>query len=240
VSARWAAVALTAAGAVVGVVAAVAVAPGYDATATVVVRANDAPAALPTVAGLATSDVVVQNVAAALDLSEARVRANLHASTVTHSALVRIRYHDRDAVRARRVDQQATAVLQAIAGPRLGNGVRVDVVDPAHATSSARPYARDAGLGALVGAAAGGILLLAARLRRRAALPKRRADPHDLLGRVRAALADREGEFPEERLLEWYALLGVLSAEADGGPLSPALERVARERFAPLLAPPKP
>jgi capsular polysaccharide biosynthesis protein len=228
-------VALTVAGAAAGIVVAALISPGYLATTTLVVRANGAPAALPTVAELATSDVVVHNVAAALHLPDARVRRHLHASSVGRSALVRLRYRDSSDVRARQVVQQAATVLQSVAAPRLGGGVRVDTIDPARTRRAGRAWARDALVGALVGLLAGLVLPFARRAPQRR--PERRIEAHDLLAQVRGALARREREFDEAQLLEWYALLGVLAAETEDGALAPPLERVARERFAPLLGP---
>jgi hypothetical protein len=165
------------------------------------------------------------------------VRDHLRASAVGRSALVRVRYRDTDELRAARVAQQAASVLQAVAAPRLGSRVVVEVVDPARATRASRPWAADLMLGALAGAAAAFVLPVVRRRAPAAPPAHGRADEHDLLARVRAALADREAEFAEEQLLEWYALLGVLSAETVDGRLAPPLERVARERFAPLLEP---
>jgi hypothetical protein len=91
-------------------------------------------------------------------------------------------------------------------------------------------------LGVLAGVAAA-VFLHGLRRRVPAPAPGSRADAHDVLAQIRATLAERESEFAEHELLEWYALLGVFSAEADGGRLPPGVERVARERFSPLLPP---
>ena len=146
------------AGCLVGVVVGLLESPPYRATTTLVVQRHGAPAAVPTVAALATSDAVVGNVASAMHLGPAAVRSHLHVSVVSRTALVRLQYDDASRLRAEQLAQQEASVLQAIVAARFGRNLTVAVVDPPRSVRLGRPVFGDALLGALVGAVLGLVL----------------------------------------------------------------------------------
>jgi hypothetical protein len=150
----------------------------YSSTSTVVVEVQGLPApgsmgptgadVATTVAALATSNTAVDNVAQAQHLSSSAVRDHLRASVVDRTALVRLRYSDRSRTRAEAVVHEAGTVLRALAVSQFAAGPRkltVAEVDPPRTRRDSRPVLRDALLGALIGAAAGFLVLLARRER---------------------------------------------------------------------------
>lgn len=170
-----------AAGALVGLVVGLVVAflqpVRYRAHASVVVapalkRTDPALATMTqTVAALARSDAVAQNVVLALHLNESpgALRGDLHAHAVRGSALVDISADQPSSVGAERTVQQAVVVLQRLAAARLSGVVPGQLVvwDAAGGTAHAlgRPFAAWCVGGASVGFLIAGLGLLAPRRR---------------------------------------------------------------------------
>jgi capsular polysaccharide biosynthesis protein len=249
------AAACVAIGCAAGVVIALVATPTYRAAATMVVEVQGLPASpstmvdakslVPTVAALATSDTVVQNVAAALRLPESRIRAHLRAKTLDGTALFRLSYDDRSRIEALRVDERAASVVTLLVVSRFSGGnlrLSTAVTDPPRTTKVGAPWLRDGLLGLLAGALVGGAVLAAAALRRREAAPEAVPEPEpepepELLPRVRAALAVKGAELDEAQLVRFETYLEELEAQAAIAPLSPQLERQAAGFFAPLLKP---
>jgi capsular polysaccharide biosynthesis protein len=245
-------------GCAAGVVLAIAMPARYHAEATMVAELSGLPAAptdvvdakplVATVAKLATSDTVVENVAGALDTSPTSVRAHLRASTVPGTALFRLSYEDRSKLQAARVVEQAAAVVSSLVTSRFAGSSRrltAAVTDPPRATRLDAPWRRDGLLGALAGALAGAGWFALSRRRVRPesalegdfpAVPATVGAPA-LLVEVRAALADKGAEFDEDQVLRWEAYLDELEGQAAGGPLPAHLEELAAGFFAPLLKP---
>lgn len=160
----------------------------YRATTTLVVQVHGVPAptaadAVPTIAALVASDLVVENVATALHLQATAVRSHLHGSVVRGTALVRIGYDDPAAVRAQQLAQEASSALQAVVAARFGSRLTVAVVDPPRSSRHGRPLLRDILLAVLAGTLAGsaGELALTLRRRRDPARSKPRAAPQPAL-----------------------------------------------------------
>jgi hypothetical protein len=130
---------------------------------------------LPTLAEIARSGVVAQNIARSAGVSTGRVRDHLHVRVVPKTALLELSYDAPTSVEAERVAQQAAVVFTSIVTARFGSGPRavgVTVIEPVHPTSGpGRPILRDALLGALAG---GGLAAFARSRRRR---PREDASP---------------------------------------------------------------
>lgn len=255
--------ALIAAGCVVigcaaGVVLATAMPSRYHAEATMVVELSGLPAAptdtvdakplVATVANLATSDTVVENVASAVGSPPSAIRSHLRASTVPGTALFRLGYEDSSKVQAARVVERAAAVVSSLVTSRFAGSSRrltAVVTDPPRTTRVAAPWRRNGLLGALAGVLAGsGWLALSRRRERTQSASEGEIPPvsaavaaPSLLEEVRAALAARGAEFDEAQVLRWEAYLDELEGQAAGGPLPGHLEEMAAGFFAPLLKP---
>jgi capsular polysaccharide biosynthesis protein len=228
----------------------------YRAQATMTVSVSGRPATpsdslqgrplVPTVATLATSEIVVQNVAATLGLSQKAVRSRLRSAVVPGTALLRLTYVDRSPVRAARIVEQASAVASSLVTAHFAAGSRrltLAVEDPAHSTRVGAPWLRDGLIGAFVGAVVGlGWFLVP---RRHQTTPETvlqsgiatETGPSHLLDDVRAALTARAAEFDERQVRRWESYLDELESQAVGGALPPHLEKVAAGFFAPLLKP---
>jgi capsular polysaccharide biosynthesis protein len=257
-SRAWIAAGCLATGCAAGVVLAIATPTRYHAEATMVAELSGLPAAptdtvdakplVATVAKLATSDTVVENVAGALGSSPSAVRSHLRASTVPGTALFRLSYEDRSKLQAARVVEQAAAVVSSLVTSRFAGSSRrltAVVTDPPRTTRLEAPWRRDGLLGALAGALVGaGWFALAWRRERPEsataagipAVPAAVAAP-TLLMEVRAALAVKGPEFDEAQVVKWEAYLDELEGQAAGGPLPAHLEELAAGFFAPLLKP---
>jgi hypothetical protein len=227
----------------------------YRAQATMVVSVSGRPATpsdsldgrplVPTVATLATSEIVVQNVAATLRLSEAAVRSRLQSAAVPGTARLRLSYDDRSRLRASRVVEQASAVASSLVTAHFASGSRrltLTVEDPGRTTRLAAKWLRDGLLGALGGAAVAlGSLLVPRRRGRAETVPQSaiaaETGPSHLLQDVRAALAARAAEFDDAQVRRWESYLDELESQAAGGALPLHLEEVAAGFFAPLLKP---
>ena len=233
-------------GCAAGVVIAFLSAPTYRSSTTLVVEVRglpakpstmvDAKSLVPTVAALATSDTVVENVAASLRLPAAEIRSHLHAKAMAGTALFRLWYDDSSLLRAARVAERAASVVTLLVVSRFSGGslqLGAAVTDPPRTTKLGAPWLRDGLLGLLAGACLGAAALLVPR---RGTTTAPAAEP-PLLERVRAALAVKGSEFDEAQLGRWEAYLDELEAQAAQGPLSPQLERQAAGFFAPLLKP---
>jgi capsular polysaccharide biosynthesis protein len=247
------------AGIVVGVVVSLVQSTPYRATTTVAVTVKGAPAAVPTVAELAKSDAVVDNVARATHLSADAVRAHLHVSVVPKTALIRLRFEDAARLRAEQIAQQEAIVLQAIVASRFGASTKVVVVDPARAEREGHPVLPDALWGALAGALLGLVLRSVKHAPRRERVPEPApaADARPLVaepaapapapsppppppprGRVaelREALDARRDGFSADQVAEWEAYLVAFEAQEVDGRLPPKLEGMVRDVFEPLL-----
>jgi capsular polysaccharide biosynthesis protein len=249
--------AATVAGCIVGGFFALAQSPGYRATTTVLVEAHGAPATLPTVAALATSDTVIGNVADAVHGDADSIRPHLRAQVVPGTALVRIEYDDADRARALLVAQQEATVLEAIVAARLGSATRASIADPARATRRGRPVARDVLLGGVLGLVLGLGGVVAVRRRPVVAAPppaEREPEPEPApveeppppppppvrrapgrVAELRALVAKRGAEFSADQVAEWNGYLEALAAQEVDGELPPNLDGLARDVFAPLL-----
>jgi hypothetical protein len=230
----------------------------YHAEATMVAELSGLPAAptdavdakplVATVAKLATSDTVVENVAGALGSSPSAVRSHLRASVVPGTALFRLSYEDGSKIQAARVVEQAAAVVSSLITTRFAGSSRrltAVVTDPPRTSRVEPPWRRNGLLGALAGALAGTGWLVLSRRRERPepaleseipAVAAPLAAPA-LLAQVRAALAVRGAEFDDAQVLKWEAYLDELEGQAAGGPLPGHLEELAAGFFAPLLKP---
>jgi hypothetical protein len=194
---------------------------------------------------VATSDIVIDNVAASLGVPAATVRSHLHAAPVAGTALFEVTYDDGSKLRASRVVAQAAAVLSSLVTSRFAGGSRrltAAVTDPPRTTRVGAPWARNGLLGALVGGLVGLAWLAASALRRTTEPTTVRAVENvvpapNLLADVRAALAFRGSEFDEAQVARWEAYLYELEAQAPNGHLPPHLEQRAAGFFAPLLKP---
>lgn len=166
---------LALAGCLIGGAIALSRSPPYRASTTLVVEVHGVPAApsakdaVPTIAALARSNVVVENVADAMKLEAAAVRSHLHASVVPGTALVRVGYDDPSDVRARQLAQEAASALQAVVGAHFGSRLTVSVADPLSSSRLGRPWLDGALIGALAGALLGVGLAAASELRGRPA-----------------------------------------------------------------------
>lgn len=176
--------AATVAGSLVGGTLALLEGPVYRAATTMLVEVHGAPAAVPTVAALATSDSVVENVSSEIHVSAGRLRHHLRVGVVSGTALIRIEYDDRDGVKAIQTVQQEATVLESIVAARLGGSTRVSVADPPRAFRLGRPVAGWTLSGGALGLAfaLAGSLLLKVRERPPASetsakQPPRRATP---------------------------------------------------------------
>lgn len=147
----------------------------YRATTTLVVQVHGAPAAIPTVAALATGDAVIGNVANATHVTAGTVRGHLQVSLVPGTALVRLAYDNASRVRAEQLVQEEATVLEAIVTARLGGAVRASVVDPARAKRLAHPVGRYALAGASIGLLLGAAGAAVAGMRLRPTLSGRPA-----------------------------------------------------------------
>ena len=133
----------------------------YRATTTLIVEVHGVPAsptakdAVPTIAALVVSDLVVENVAAAVHLDFFVVRSHLHGSVVPGTAIIRIGYDDASAVRAKQLAQEASSALQAVVAARFGSRLTVAVVDPLRSARLGRPWLRDLLLALLAATLAG-------------------------------------------------------------------------------------
>jgi hypothetical protein len=254
----WIAAGCVVTGCAAGVVLAIATPARYHAEASMVAELSGLPAAptdivdakplVATVAKLATSDTVVENVAGALGSSPAAIRAHLRAEAVPGTALFRLSYEDSSKIQAARVVEQAAAVVSSLVTSRFAGSSRrltAVVTDPPRTTRLQAPWARDGSLGALVGALAGAGWFALSRRRERPetaleggipAIPAPVAAP-SLLVTVRAALAVKGPEFDEAQVVKWEAYLDELEGQAAGGPLPAQLEELAAGFFAPLLKP---
>jgi hypothetical protein len=142
---------------------------------------------LPTLAEIARSDVVAQNVARSTGVSNGSVHDHLHVRVVPQTALLELSYDGPTSVEAERVAQQAAVVFTSIVTARFGSGpraVRVTVIEPVHpASGPGRPILRDALLGALAGGALGAFAR-PRRRRPREARPPGEVVPQALAGRA--------------------------------------------------------
>lgn len=159
----------TVAGCIGGGAVALLQATSYRATTTLLVQVRGAPAAVPTVAALATGDSVIGNVASATRLTPGTVRDHLHVSRLAGTALVRLAYDDANRLKAGQVVQEEATVVEAIVADRLGSTVRASIVDPAHTTRLAPPLGADALVGASIGLLLGAAGVGVARTRSRPA-----------------------------------------------------------------------
>jgi hypothetical protein len=152
---------LAVAGCLIGGAIALAGSPPYRASTTIVVEVNGVPAnptakdAVPTIAALAVSNVVVENVADAMKLGTGVVRSHLRASVVPGTALIRVGYDDPSDVRARQLAQEAASALQAVVAAHFGARLSVGVADPLSSSRLGHPWLDDALFGALAGALLG-------------------------------------------------------------------------------------
>jgi capsular polysaccharide biosynthesis protein len=244
------AAACVAIGCAAGLVIALVSARSYRATTTMVVEVQGVPASpstmvesksvAPTVAALATSDTVVQNVASALGLPESQVRSHLRSRPVKGTALFRLTYDDRSGTRATRVAERAASVVTLLVLSRFSGGnlrLSTAVTDPPRASARGKPWLRDGLLGLLAGAVVGAAVLAAGLVRREPAPEAAPAPDPRLLERVRAALEARGGELDEAQRVRFETYLEELEAQAAIAPLPPRLERQAAGFFAPLLKP---
>jgi capsular polysaccharide biosynthesis protein len=249
------AVACVALGCAAGLVFASLAPARYRAQATMVVSVSGRPATasdslagrplVPTVATLATSEIVVQNVAATLALSPAAVRSRLRWAPVGNTSVFRLTYDDRSSVRAVRIVEQASAVASSLVTAHFAAGsqrLTLAVEDPARSTRLGAKWPRDGLLGALAGVVAGLAALLAPRrglaseTTLESGIPPETA-PADLLAHVRVALEARADEFDDAQVHRWESYLDELESQAARGALPPHLERLAAGFFAPLLKP---
>jgi hypothetical protein len=223
---------LAAAGLVAGLVVAAAEPTLYRSQVTLVIERNGKPATAEaplarSFAELATSEIVLRNVAQKLGVPVASDRLHVRAG----NGVVKLAYDAGNRVQAARVAQQvAVDFSQAVANRFGGSGVQASVFDPPHDTGRVSPHIlREAGLGLLAGLVAAGI---AWRRPRRPGLRERGR------WRVSALAAAVDAAAPEhpDRVEDWRAYIAVLRAQADGDLLPYALDGVVREVFAPLLA----
>jgi len=261
---------LAVAGCLIGGAIALGQSAPYRATTTLVVEVHGVPAAptakdaVPTIAALVVSDLVVENVAAAMQLGAGVVRSHLHESVVPRTALVRIGYDDASAVRARQLAQEASSALQAVVGARFGSRLTVAVVDPLSSSRLGRRWFDDALLGALAGALLGLGWQAALTFRPRGVPapatppatpepasgtvvpepeleaepePESEPEPAGRVAELRRALAARRDEFDPDQVVAWEAYLDALEAQAIDGELPPALESLARDVSEPLIEP---
>jgi hypothetical protein len=224
---------LVAAGLVAGLLVAVSEPTPYRSQVTLVIERNGKPATADaslarTFAELATSDLVLRNVAQKLGSSVERDRLHVQAG----NGVVRLAYDARSRVEAARVAQQIAVDFSQDVANRFGStGVRASVFDPPHDTGRVSPHiARDGGLGLLAGLFAAGI---AWKRRRRGLREHGRWRISALADAVEAAAAEHP-----ERIDDWRAYIAVLRAQADDDLLPYALDGVVREVFAPILTSP--
>jgi capsular polysaccharide biosynthesis protein len=194
----WSAVLVsTAIGAGIGAAVAAAGHVDYTAEAKVVVQAKAGPAAiralLPNVRELATSSLLAGNVDSTLRLpgSTDDLQRRLHASVAPASQVIVLRLSDSDRDRARQIAQESAVVLTQLVPARFRTPpLQAAVLDPAHVVAQhGRHFWRDA----LIGAAIGLVVALAAVLARR--------------GLPAAAPADEKVEAREQALKERVELL---------------------------------
>jgi hypothetical protein len=223
---------LAAAGLVAGLLLAVTEPTLYRSEVTLVLEKSGKPAADPSLARsfaeLASSDIVLRNVAQSLGVPVARNRLHVHAA----NGVVRLAYDAPSHVQAARIAQQvAVDFSQAFANRFGGSGVQASVFDPPHDQGRVSPHIlRDAGLGLLVGLIAAGIVW--SRTRRHGLRERGRWRVSALADAVEAGAAEHP-----DRVEDWRAYIAVLRAQADDDLLPYALDGVVREVFAPILPP---
>ena len=221
---------LVAAGIVSGLIVAAFEPTLYRAQTTLVIERSGKPAADASLARsfaeLATSDIVLRNVAQKLGASVDRDRLHVDAG----NGVVKLAYDAGSRMQAARVAQQiAVDFSQAVLDRFGGSGVRASVFDPPHDTGRVSPHIlRDAAFGLLAGLVAGGIAWQ--RLRGRGLRERGRWRVSALSDAVEAAAPEHP-----ERIEDWRAYIAVLRAQADDDLLPFALDGVVREVFAPIL-----
>jgi hypothetical protein len=180
----------------------------YRATTTLVVEVHGVPSgptagdAVPTIAALAVSDLVVENVAAAMHLDFFAVRSHLHGAVVPGTALIRIGYDDAAALRAQQLAQEASSALQAVVAARFGSRLTVAVVDPLRSSRLGRPWLRDLLFALLAAMIAGFAGELAVTLRRPRRAPAWSVPPAAPQPAVRAVVPRPEPEPEPEPVAE--------------------------------------
>jgi hypothetical protein len=220
---------LVAAGVVAGLIFAASEPTLYRSQVTLVIERNGKPASDASLARsfaeLATSDIVLRNVAQKLGTSVAADRLHVHAG----NGVVKLAYDAGNRIQAARIAQQiAVDFSQAVASRFGGSGVQASVFDPPHDTGRVSPHIlRDAGLGLLVGLVAAGV---AWRRPRRELRERGRWRVSALAAAVEAAAAAHP-----DRIEDWRAYIAVLRTQADDDLLPYALDSVVREVFAPIL-----
>jgi hypothetical protein len=221
---------LVAAGVVAGLIFAASEPTLYRSQVTLVIERNGKPAADASLARsfaeLATSDIVLRNVAQKLGTSVAADRLHVHAG----NGVVKLAYDAGNRIQAARIAQQiAVDFSQAVASRFGGSGVQASVFDPPHDTGRVSPHIlRDAGLGLLAGLIAAGVAWK--RLGSRGLRERGRWRVSALAAAVEAAAAAHP-----DRIEDWRAYIAVLRTQADDDLLPYALDSVVREVFAPIL-----
>jgi hypothetical protein len=221
---------LVAAGLVAGLVVAVFEPTLYRSQVTLVIERNGKPATADvslarSFAELATSDIVLRNVAQRLGTSVERDRLHVHAG----NGVIKLAYDAGSKVEGARVAQQIAVDFSQAVVNRFGGGVQATVFDPPHDTGRVSPnILRDGGLGLLAGLLAGGIAWK--RPRTRELRERGRWRVSALADAVEAAAA----EHPDQ-IDDWRAYIAVLRSQADDDLLPYAFDGVVREVFAPIL-----
>jgi hypothetical protein len=221
---------LVAAGVVAGLIFAASEPTLYRSQVTLVIERDGRPASDASLARsfaeLATSDIVLRNVAQKLGTSVAADRLHVHAG----NGVVKLAYDAGNRIQAARIAQQiAVDFSQAVASRFGGSGVQASVFDPPHDTGRVSPHIlRDAGLGLLAGLIAAGVAWK--RLGSRGLRERGRWRVSALAAAVEAAAAAHP-----DRIEDWRAYIAVLRTQADDDLLPYALDSVVREVFAPIL-----
>jgi hypothetical protein len=221
---------LVAAGVVAGLIFAASEPTLYRSQVTLVIERNGKPASDESLARsfaeLATSDIVLRNVAQKLGTSVAADRLHVHAG----NGVVKLAYDAGNRIQAARIAQQiAVDFSQAVASRFGGSGVQASVFDPPHDTGRVSPHIlRDAGLGLLAGLIAAGVAWK--RLGSRGLRERGRWRVSALAAAVEAAAAAHP-----DRIEDWRAYIAVLRTQADDDLLPYALDSVVREVFAQIL-----